>query len=454
MPALYDLFRKGLLPHSFSIIGYARSPRSDAEFRASLRDDVERYCHSPQDDRAWFEFASRVHYLPGEFSSEQSMDHLAERLKKADREEGTEGRRLFYCATPPSAFPDIAERLREEGLSQGSRIIVEKPFGRDARSARELNATLHRCFDESQIFRIDHYLGKETVQNILAFRFSNGMFEPIWNRRYVAQVQIDVSETLGVEGRGRFYEEAGAIRDIVQNHMLQLLAVLTLEPPAAFDAESIRDEKVKLLRSVSPVSKVVRGQYTTGLIEGEKVPGYRQEDGVLPESKVETFVALDLRIENWRWAGIPFVLRTGKRLPRRATQVTVVFQDAPHMLFQEWGADPPEPNHITIRIQPDEGISLTFDAKVPGTEMRVTPVKMDFSYEGSFTTGTAEAYERLLHDAMEGDRTLFLRADEIERSWEIIESLLDGDAPAMYPAGTWGPPQSSELLGNSRWYLE
>lgn len=428
---------------------------SDAEFRAKLRGPVEDFCRSPQDDKAWHDFAGRVHYVAGGFEP-GAMHPLSERMEELDRDYDLEGRRLFYSATPPRVFPQIADRLREEYLTKNARIVIEKPFGSDVKSARELNDQLHHCFEESQIFRIDHYLGKETVQNIIAFRFSNGMFEPIWNRRYVSSVQIDVAEDLGIGNRGKFYEGAGALRDIVQNHMLQLLAILAMEPPVSFKGETIRDEKVKLLRSVAPINPavLVRGQYTAGVVGGEEVPGYQEEPHVAADSHAETFAALRLSIENWRWADVPFYLRTGKRMPERNTQVTIVFHEAPHLVFQEAGIQNPDPNHIAIRIQPNEGISLTFDAKVPGPEMKVTPVKMDFFYEDTFMTLPAEAYERLLHDALDGDQTLFLRSDEIERAWEILDPVLNGrEEPEFYAAGTWGPKKADELVAPGRWYL-
>lgn len=449
MPALYSLFRQGQLPDNFAVIGYARTQMSDEEFRAQSQTNLAAI--GDLDEDAWRRFAEHIRYVSGEFVSQGAMAHLVSHLEEADRVYGTQGRRLFYCATPPSAFPLIAQRISEEGMSEGSRIVIEKPFGRDLASARELNRVLHHCFDESQIFRIDHYLGKETVMNILVFRFANGMFEPIWNRNFVSSVLIDVAEDIGIEGREKFYEEAGAIRDIVQNHVLQLLSILAMEPPSSFESESIRDEKVKVLRSMPPVqpSAVVRGQYLSGEVHGEKVPGYLEEPGVSPDSITETFVTMRLTIDNWRWAGVPFFVRTGKRMKERKTRIVILFHDAPQMLFDE----SPEPNHLSLRIQPDEGISLTFDAKVPGAEMKAVPVKMDFGYEESFKSAPADAYERLLHEAMEGDHTLFTRADEIERAWEILEPVLKPTKPDVYAAGTWGPERCDELVAQWKWNL-
>jgi glucose-6-phosphate 1-dehydrogenase len=406
-------------------------------------------------ERRWSDFQRHLSYIQGDYSDGASFKELGAHLSEVDSELGTQGRRLFYCATPPSAFPAIATMIGEAGLAEGSRIVVEKPFGHDLSSAIDLNATLHSVFDEHQILRIDHYLGKETVQNILVFRFSNGMFEPIWNRGYVSSVQIDVAETVGIGRRGSFYEEAGAVRDIVQNHMMQLLSILTLEPPPAFDAEAIRNEKVKLLRSVRPIdpTMLVRGQYTAGVVEGEAVPGYQEEEEVSEGSQTETFAAMRVDIENWRWAGVPIYLRTGKRMPRRATCITMMFHGAPHLLFESSGLERPEPNHLCIRVQPDEGITITFGAKVPGPDMRVAPVDMDFDYHESFMSQPAEAYERLIHDAMLGDATLFTRADEIERSWEIVDGILGKSDPEPYQAGTWGPPAANELIRPGRWHL-
>ena len=457
MPALYNLFVESLLPEDFAVVGYSRTEMSTHEFREHQAANVAKYSRTGLDPGAWEHFAQHIDYIAGGFEPEGAMHHLAQRLEEIDAAIHGGGRRMFYCAVPPSLFPKIATRLGEEGLNRDSRIVMEKPFGFDLASAKELNRRLHEVFDENQIYRIDHYLGKETVQNVLVLRFANGMFEPIWNRRYVKQVQIDVAEELGIEGRGRFYEEAGAMRDIVQNHIMQLLAFVTMEPPARFDAESIRDEKVKLLRSVPPVRRrerdLVRGQYVAGVVRGVLVPGYREEIDVAPESITETFVAIRMRVENWRWAGVPIIVRTGKRLARSATQITISFAAAPHLLFEESGLDLPGPNNLIIRVQPNEGISLSFDAKVPGPEMRLGQVQMDFEYEKSFMTKPAEAYERLLHDVMVEDHTLFMRADEIERAWEIVEPVLERLPPDPYFAGSWGPERAKELVAPYQWHL-
>ena len=457
MPALYNLFLESLLPEDFAVVGYSRTEMSNDEFREHQAANVAKYSRTGLDPEAWERFARHVEYVPGGFEPEGAMHHLAQRLEEVDAPIHGGGQRMFYCAVPPSMFPKISSRLGEEGLNRAGRIIMEKPFGFDLTSARELNRQLHEVFDENQIYRIDHYLGKETVQNILVLRFANGMFEPIWNRRYVKQVQIDVAEELGIEGRGRFYEEAGAMRDIVQNHIMQLLAFITMEPPARFDAESIRDEKVKLLRSVPPVRRrerdLVRGQYVAGVVRGVLVPGYREEIDVAPDSITETFVAIRVRVENWRWAGVPIIVRTGKRLARSATQITISFAAAPHLLFEESGLDLPGPNNLCIRVQPNEGISLSFDAKVPGPEMRIGQVQMDFEYEKSFMTKPAEAYERLLHDVMVEDHTLFMRADEIERAWEIVEPVLERLPPDPYFSGSWGPERAKELVAPYQWHL-
>jgi glucose-6-phosphate 1-dehydrogenase len=473
MPALYALMSDGLLPDRFAVIGAGRHPLSDEEFRAAMRDAVSRFARLRLDEAIWSRLAGGLRYA--RFSAEDGgLDAVKEALERSDGERGTSGNRIYYLAIPPSGFAPLAELLQKEGLSrerEGAgfrRVVTEKPFGRNLATARELNDALHRAFEEEQIYRIDHYLGKETVQNALVFRFANGIFEPIWNRRYIDHIQITVAETLGVEGRGSYYEETGALRDIIQNHVMQLAAVVGMEPPSNFEAETVRDEKVKLLRAIRPIHPedallhTVRGQYAAGTVDGERVPGYREEPGVDPESLRETFVAMKLDIDNWRWAGTPFYLRTGKRLPSRATEIAVQFRRVPHSPFgghqaMPGGAPPPdaiEPNLLLLRIQPDEGIQLRFGAKVPGQTMRIRSVNMDFSYGSSFQRASPDAYERLLLECMLGDPTLFAREDEVEEAWRVCTAILDGwrshppdrvNCP-NYEAGTWGPPEADALM--------
>jgi glucose-6-phosphate 1-dehydrogenase len=462
MPALYNLARERQLPGGFSVMGFARRDWSDDQFRAQMKDAVTKYSREPLDDDVWDSFARELHYVRGEFDNMPAYETLGERLEKHDEAHGAGGNRLFYLATPPDAYGTIARHLGEAGLSRGgkdggwARLVVEKPFGRDLASARKLDQELGLVFRERQIFRIDHYLGKETVQNIMVFRFGNGIFEPIWNRRYVDNVQVSVAETVGVEGRGGYYEESGALRDMVQNHLMQVTALVAMEPVAAFSGDYVRDEKAKVFRAIKPIDDVahdtVRGQYVAGAILGDAVPGYRQEDGVAPASRIETYAALKLEIENWRWSGVPFYLRVGKRLPKRATEVAITFKTAPLQLFRQMGADNPAPNLLVLRIQPDEGISLRFGAKVPGTRSDVRPVNMDFRYGTSFGVTPPEAYERLLLDAMLGDSTLFTRWDGVEAAWELLTPVLDewaNDATPLefYEAGSWGPEGAKRLVG-------
>jgi glucose-6-phosphate 1-dehydrogenase len=456
LPALYNLARERLLPERCTVIGYARTEWTEDEFRARARRAIEEFSRTSVDEEVWKRFSDALHYMAGPFDDENCFAPLRDRLGQLDEVWGTEGRRLYYCATPPSAFPLIVSRLGECGPQESARIVIEKPFGRDLASARELNAAVHRVFAESQVFRIDHFLGKETVQNVLLFRFANSMFERVWNRDAIDHVQITVAESIGVEGRGAFYEEAGALRDIVQNHMLQVLSFLAMEPPRSFEAEAILDEKVKLLRALRGLEphEIVRGQYAAGTIEGVPVPGYRDEEGVAAESTVETFIALRARIENWRWAGVPFFLRTGKRLPRRTTEVTIAFREAPSYLFEGLGVPAPPPDHLSLRIQPDEGIAFAFQAKEPGLRFAPRTVRMDFAYESSFEAVPADAYERLLHDVASGDHTLFPREDGVERAWEIVAPVLDAPPPVLpYEAGSWGPAASAELIAPRRWHL-
>ena len=456
MPALADLARNRQLPAAFAVVGVARTELTDDDFRARMHEAV------PDGGPAWDEAVAGFRYVAGDYADPATFETLAKVLGEVDRDRGTGGNRVFYLATVPTVFAEVAAGLGRAGLHQPpsggfARIVVEKPYGRDLESARELDAGIHEWFSEQQLYRIDHYLGKETVQNVLALRFTNAIFEPIWNRQLVDHVQITVAESLGVGHRGGFYETAGALRDIVQNHLLQVLALTCMEPPSAFDPEGIRDEKVKALRAVDILTphevegEVVRAQYERGWVDGEEVLGYREEEGVSPGSTTETFIAARLRIDNWRWAGVPFYIRTGKRMPKRVTEVALQFKGVPHLPFASKQARELHPNALVLRIQPDEGITLRFGAKVPGQEFRVRDVLMDFSYGAAFLEEPPDAYERLLLDAMLGDPTLFIRSDEVEQAWRIVAPLMDaweaGDAPlARYNAGTWGPRESDRLL--------
>ena len=462
LPALAGLARQGGLPEQFCLVGVARTEWGDDDFRKVA---LEAAAAAGMAGPRWTEMAGRFRYVAGEYSDAETFGKLHGILDECDQQLSTGGNRVYYLATVPDAFATIAEALAKEGCNQPgdggtfARLVVEKPYGRDLNSARSLDAALHRWFDENQIFRIDHYMGKETVQNVLALRFANAIFEPIWNRRYVDCVQITVAEELGVEHRGGFYEHAGALRDIVQNHVMQVLALTLMEPPAVVDAEGIRDEKVKLLKAVmvpsidQAVGDAVRGQYSAGQIDGVDVPGYREEEGVSATSSTETYVAMELSVDNWRWAGVPLYVRTGKRLPTRVTEVALQFHRVPHLAFGGRLARDLRPNSLILRIQPDEGITLLFGAKVPGEAFRVRSVAMDFSYSSAFPGPTADAYERLLHDAMMGDPTLFIRTDEVERAWQIVDPFLTawsevgaGVPLAQYSAGSWGPHEADLLL--------
>jgi glucose-6-phosphate 1-dehydrogenase len=463
-PALASLAATGQLPEGLNLVGVARTEMDDDDFGQAIRQSVEKAAGADAGDRlaALGRAGVRFRYVAGNADDPQTYATLRDLLSGAD--EGTPhgiGNCLFYLSTVPQLFIPIADGLGEAGLAHEDdgfrRFVVEKPFGRDLASAQALNDDLHRWFDEHQIFRIDHYLAKETVQNILALRFANTIFEPLWNRRYVDHVQITVAEQLGVEHRGTFYEQAGALRDIVQNHVMQVLALTAMEAPASFEASYIRDEKVKLLRSVHHLDPdhlqghVVRAQYTAGEVDGVPVPGYREEEGVDPHSTVETFLALRLDIDNWRWAGVPFYVRTGKRLPRRVTEVVLSYTGVPFLPLPPDARDSVEPNQLVLRIQPDAGIEVSFAAKVPGQQFRVRTVNLDFSYAQTFSEAAPEAYERVLHDAMVGDATLFIRGDEVDQSWRIVQPLIDGfERVALplsyYPAGTWGPEEADALL--------
>ena len=454
-PALYALAVRHLLPESFGVVGVARSDWSTEEFCARMQDAVKEHGRDEFREDVWKELVDGVRYVPMDFTDEAGWEALSETLNELDEARGTGGNRLYYLAVPPKAFEPIVREVGKRRSTEGwTRVIAEKPFGHDLASARRLNAAVAEHFTEEEIFRIDHYLGKETVQNMLVLRFANGIFEPVWNRQFIDHVQITVAESVGLEGRAGFYEEAGAVRDIVQNHLLQLLALTAMEPPIEFDAESVRNEKVKVLRGLhTPGPKhIVRGQYGPGHIEGGEVPGYREEEGVAPDSTTETYVAGKLYVDNWRWADTPFYFRSGKRLPKRETTIAIQFKRAPHPPF-EVGSDSEglRPNVLLLHIQPDEGVSLAIGAKVPGQGLAIRTVHMDFLYGGAFRTGLPEAYERLILDCMLGDATLFMRADEVEEQWALVDAIVAPwrrDRPHFpnYAAGTWGPQAADELL--------
>jgi glucose-6-phosphate 1-dehydrogenase len=454
MPALYALAVRRLLPPRFAVVGVARSEGDDDAFRRDMEAAVKQHARDPFRQETWDELAPMLHYVATDFADAGGEDKVHDLLAKLDKEEQLDGNRVFYLAVPPPAFPTIVEALGKRRDDRGwTRLVVEKPFGHDLESAKHLTATLLEYFDEVEIFRIDHYLGKETVQNMLALRFANGIFEPIWNRQFIDHVQITVAESIGIEGRAGYYESAGAVRDIFQNHLLQLLALTAMEPPIDFTAESVRNEKVKVLRSLhTPGPKsVVRGQYGRGFVEGVEVPAYREEEGVAADSMTETYVAAKLFVDNWRWADTPFYVRMGKRLARRETTIAIQFKRAPHPPFEETASEGLRPNVLLVHVQPDEGVSLAIGAKVPGQGMSIRTVHMDFVYGGAFRTAMPEAYERLILDTLLGDGTLFTRADEVEEQWLLVDAIVAAwtrDRPGFpnYAAGTWGPPSADDLL--------
>src|SRR2546429_4367638 len=453
-PALYSLAFRRLLPENFAVVGAARSEETDEDFKERMKEAVQENARDDFRDDVWELLADGMRYVPLDVADEQGEAALARTLAGLDQQRGTRGTRVYSLATPPVVFPTVVQAVGKRRATKGwTRLIIEKPFGHDLASARELQQVIEKYFEEREVFRIDHYLGKETVQNMMALRFANGIFEPIWNRQFVDHVQITVAETLGIEGRADYYEHAGAIRDIFQNHLLQLVAITAMEPPIDFTADSVRNEKVKVLRAMhTPGPKsVVRGQYGRGYIEGEEVPAYREEPGVDPQSTTETYVAAKLYVDNWRSADTPFYVRTGKRLARRETPIAIQFKRAPHPPFEELSAERLRPNVLLVHVQPDEGVSLAIGVKVPGQGMTIRTVHMDFLYGGAFRTGLPEAYERLILDAMLGDATLFTRIDEVEEQWSLVDAIVAAwarDRPAFpnYPAGTWGPPSADDLL--------
>jgi glucose-6-phosphate 1-dehydrogenase len=470
IPALYQLWRTNLLPHEFMLVAVGRRPYDDETFRTEIRAALEKRSRVlPLDEDAWHTFSERIVYQRLDFDDPAGYDPLGARLDALDAEHGTRGNRLFYLATQPAQFTEIVSQLGRVGLDHEiqnggwRRIVIEKPFGHDLESAKRLNREVGKVFREAQVYRIDHYLGKETVRNLLVFRFGNGIFEPLWNRRYVDHVQITVAESIGIESRGAFYEQTGASRDVLQNHLLQLVSLVAMEPPATFEANALRDEKVKVLRAIriapaDVATNVVRGQYGPGWVAATQVPGYRQERDVDPESETETFVAARFMIDDWRWSGVPFYVRTGKRLPKHATEIAIQYREVPHRLFKDEGVEP-DANLLAIRIQPDEGIMLRFGAKVPGLGLDVRSVTMDFTYGSAFSVDSPDAYETLILDVLQGDASLFTRADEVEEAWGIVDPIIDAwatsdssDVPS-YDAGTWGPAAADGLLARDgrRW---
>ncbi|MDP9497472.1 MAG: glucose-6-phosphate dehydrogenase [Actinomycetota bacterium] len=463
IPAVYDLANRGLLPPGFVLLGFARRDRGDGDFQQLAREAARKGARTEFREETWRRLAEALHFLPGSFDDEAAFDQLAATLADLDRQHGTGGNAAFYLSIPPAAYPTVLEQLRRTGLAQsrdGSwrRVVVEKPFGEDLASAQRLNALVDGVFTAQDVFRIDHYLGKETVQNLLALRFANEMFEPIWNRQHIDSVQITMAEDVGIGGRAGFYERTGAARDVLQNHLLQLLALTAMEEPSSFDAESLRTEKRKVLSTVLPPADLsrgaVRGQYQEGWLAGERVRGYREEEGVDPASCTETYAALRLCVETRRWAGVPWYLRTGKRLPRRVTEIAVVFRKAPVLPFMETDTEELGSNQLVVRVQPDEGMTLRFGSKVPGTQMEVRDVAMDFLYGEAFTESSPEAYERLLLDVLLGDASLFPRNEEVEHSWRVVDPVEQhwreqdeaGRGPQPYRAGTWGPAAADEML--------
>ncbi|GAB3141911.1 glucose-6-phosphate dehydrogenase [Amycolatopsis stemonae] len=459
MPAIYDLANRGLLPAGFSLVGFARRDWEHQDFGELVHDSVKEHARTPFKESVWNRLAEGIRFVQGTFDDDDAFDRLAQTVKDLDKERGTGGNTAFYLSIPPGAFPVVTKQLARSGLAHADentwrRVVIEKPFGHDLKSAEELNAIVNDVFPEESVFRIDHYLGKETVQNILALRFANQLFEPIWNANYVDHVQITMAEDIGLGGRAGYYDGIGAARDVIQNHLLQLLAFTAMEEPLSFEPRALRAEKIKVLSGTKPVEPLdkttARGQYTGGWQGGTKVPGLLQEEGFAKDSKTETYAAVTLEVQSRRWAGVPFYLRTGKRLGRRVTEIAIVFKRAPHLPFDSTSTEELGQNALVIRVQPDEGITLRFGSKVPGTTMEVRDVTMDFGYGHAFTESSPEAYERLILDVLLGEPSLFPVNEEVELSWKILDPVLEhwakGGSPEQYPPGTWGPPSADEML--------
>jgi glucose-6-phosphate 1-dehydrogenase len=457
LPAIYNLAHEGALPERFNLISVSRSEMDNDEYRKVARESIQKYSRRPPDEQVLEKLLEQVRYVPGTFDDDAVFDRLDDELGKFDQEAGIAFNRIFYLSTAPGFFALIIEKLGDHGLDSHDdsdvRVVIEKPFGTRLDEAQELNRQVLSVLHESQVYRIDHYLGKETVQNVMAFRFANGMFEPIWNRNFIDYVQITAAEDLGIGSRAGYYDSSGALRDLVQNHMLQLLSLLCMEPPVTFDADEVRDEKVKVLHAVAPPppEAVVRARYTAGMAEGKEAVGYLEEEGVPEDSRTETYVALRLEVDNWRWAGVPIYLRTGKRLARKITEIAVTLKPVPHLAFKAEGSVGVQPNQLILTVQPNEGVSLSLGAKIPGTRMRIRPVNMEFLYGTSFLSQSPEAYERLIMDAMRGDPTLFTRNDEVEAQWRIIDPILESwehdETPlAEFPAGSKGPEEADRIL--------
>jgi glucose-6-phosphate 1-dehydrogenase len=472
IPALYNLAKDNLLSKDFALVGVARNEMTTDEFRDMINKEIGDFATTKLDPQQWEWLSKRIYYISGDFGDPVVFQNLSNLLTTLDKEHNTRGNYFFYLATSPSFFSPVIKQLGAAGLVSEEhgwrRVIIEKPFGRDYESAKKLNKEIRQVLDEKQIYRIDHYLGKETVQNILVFRFANGIFEPIWNRRYIDSIQITVSETVGVEQRGMYYDTAGTLRDMVPNHIFQLISLTAMEPPVSFDADVVRDEQAKILRALTPtndeevLTRTVRGQYGEGIVKGQKVQAYRSEPMVAPDSRTETFVAMKLFIDNWRWADVPFYLRTGKALPKRSTEIAIQFKRAPFVLFRKTAVESLEPNRLVLHLQPDEGISLSFGAKIPGPVVQIGGVNMNFNYTDYFNATPQTGYERLLYDCMLGDATLFQRSDMVETAWHVvapIQDVWDALPPRKFPnyaAGTWGPTEADELLtkDHRHWCLE